>query len=91
LAALAPELARADEATKVEILGELAIYKDRMLPFMPGRRVADKEHSFVVIFSTMIGAISTARILPDPAARATVLATAKDFLWRSFSRDKHAA
>jgi hypothetical protein len=39
----------------------------------------------------MIGAISTARILPDPAARATVLATAKDFLWRSFSRDKHAA
>ena len=35
LAALAPELARADEAMKVEILGELANYKDRMLPFMP--------------------------------------------------------
>ena len=91
LAALAPELARADETMKVQILGELTKYKDRMLPFMPGRRVADKERNFVVIFSTMIGAISIARMLPDPAARAIVLATAQDFLLRSFRRDKHAA
>jgi TetR/AcrR family transcriptional regulator, transcriptional repressor for nem operon len=62
-----------------------------MLPFMPGRRVTDKERNFVVIFSTMIGAISIARILPDPAARAIVLATTQDFLLRSFRRDKHAA
>jgi TetR/AcrR family transcriptional repressor of nem operon len=91
LAALAPELARADQAMKVQILGELTKYKDRMLPFMPGRRVADKERNFVVIFSTMIGAISIARILPDSAARAIVRATAQDFLLRSFRRDKHAA
>jgi TetR/AcrR family transcriptional repressor of nem operon len=58
---------------------------------MPGRRVADKERSFVVIFSTMIGAISIARMLPDPAARSIVLKTARDFLSRSFRRDKHAA
>jgi TetR/AcrR family transcriptional repressor of nem operon len=90
LASLAPELARADESMKALILGELTKYKDRMLPFMPGRRIADKERNFVVIFSTMIGAISIARILPDPAARATVLATARDFLSRSF-RDKRAA
>lgn len=91
LAALAPELARADEATKAHILGKLTEYRDRMLPFMPGRRVADKERSFVVIFSTMIGAISIARMLPDPAARSIVLKTARDFLSRSFRRDKHAA
>jgi TetR/AcrR family transcriptional repressor of nem operon len=91
LAALAPEFARTDKAMKVQILGELTKYKDRMLPFMPGRRVADKERSFMVIFSTMIGAISIARILPDPAARAIVLTTAQDFLLRSFRRDKHAA
>ena len=91
LAALAPELARADETMKVQILGELTKYKDRMLPFMPGRRAADKERNFGVIFSTMIGAISIARILPDPAARAKVLATAQEFLFRSFRRDKHSA
>ena len=91
VAALAPELARADKTMKVRILGELTKYQDRMLPFMPGRRIADKERNFEVIFSTMIGAISMARILPDPKARAKVLATARDFLLRSFHPDKGAA
>jgi TetR/AcrR family transcriptional repressor of nem operon len=84
LAALAPELARADEAMKAEIVGELTKYKNRMLPFMPGRRAADKERAFILIYSTMLGAVAIARILPDPAARARVLASARDFLLRSF-------
>ena|ERR1700722_4544053 len=84
LAALAPELARADKAMKVEIFRELMKYRNRMLPFMPGRRVADKERAFIVIFSTMIGAVGIARILPDPAARASVLASTRNFLLNSF-------
>src|SRR3954447_5794011 len=76
LAALAPELARTDEAMKAQIFGELTKYKDRMLPFMPGRRPADQERAFIVIFSTMLGAVAIARILPDAAARARVLASA---------------
>jgi len=88
LAALAPELARADQAMKRQMVGELTNYKDRMLPFMPGRRIADKESNFVAIFSTIIGAISIARILPDPAARAKILTTARNFLLSSFNRDK---
>lgn len=83
LAALAPDLARADEAMKARIAEELKKYKKRMLPFMPGRRTADKERAFFSIFSTMIGAIEIARILPDRTARAAVLATARDFLLRS--------
>jgi TetR/AcrR family transcriptional repressor of nem operon len=84
LAALAPELARADQAFKVPILGELIKYKSRILPWMPGRHAADKERAFFAIFSTMIGAIAIARILPDSAARAKVLASARDFLLHSF-------
>ena len=84
LAALAPELARADKAMKADIVGELAKYRDRMLPFMPGRRLADRERAFVAIFSTMIGAVALARVLPDQAARATVLESSRDFLLRSF-------
>jgi TetR/AcrR family transcriptional repressor of nem operon len=84
LAALAPELARAENSMKTQILGELTKYKNRMLPFMPGRRAAEKERNFVVIFSAMLGAIAIARILPDAAARARVLASARDFLLRSF-------
>jgi TetR/AcrR family transcriptional repressor of nem operon len=84
LAAIAPELARADKAMKAQILGELTKYKRRMLPFMPGRRTADKERAFFSIFSTMIGAIEIARMLPKPAMRKKVLASARDFLLHSF-------
>jgi TetR/AcrR family transcriptional repressor of nem operon len=84
LAALAPELARADKTMNAQILGELTKYKSRMLPFMPGRRTADKERAFFSIFSTMIGAIEIARIVPEPAMREKVLASARDFLLRSF-------
>jgi TetR/AcrR family transcriptional repressor of nem operon len=84
VAALAPELARAEPAMKTPIRRELIKYKNRMLPFMPGRRAVDKEAAFRIIFSTMIGAVAIARMLPDRGARASVLATARDFLLRSF-------
>jgi TetR/AcrR family transcriptional repressor of nem operon len=84
LAALAPELARADKPMKARILREMEKYKIRMLPFMPGRRPADKARAFTVIISTMLGAVAIARILPDQAERAKVLATTRDFLLRSF-------
>jgi TetR/AcrR family transcriptional regulator, transcriptional repressor for nem operon len=84
LAALAPELARADGPMKAEIVEEMEKYKKRMLPFMPGRRTADKERAFVAIISTMLGAMAVARILPDRAQRAKVLASARDFLLHSF-------
>jgi TetR/AcrR family transcriptional regulator, transcriptional repressor for nem operon len=84
LAALAPELARADQRMKPQIVAELVNYKTQMQPFMPGRRTVDKERAFFAIFSTMIGAVALARILPDPAARERVLASARDFLLHSF-------
>jgi TetR/AcrR family transcriptional repressor of nem operon len=84
LAALAPELARADKAMKAQILSEMEKYKDRMLPFMPGRRPAEKERAFLSIISTMLGALAIARILPDRAQRARLLANTRDFLFRSF-------
>src|ERR1700727_1294304 len=84
LPALAPELARADQAMKPQIFEELKKYRSRMLPFMPGQRIADKERAFFSIFSTMVGAIEIARLMPEPAMREKVLATARDFLLRSF-------
>src|SRR5579863_9460755 len=84
LPALAPELARADKAMKAQIFEELKKYRSRMLPFMPGQRPADKERAFFSIFSTMIGAIEIARMLPEPVMREKVLASARDLLLRSY-------
>jgi TetR/AcrR family transcriptional repressor of nem operon len=84
LAALAPELARVDKRMKPQVVAELVNYKNRMVPFMPGRRTVDKERAFFAIFSTMIGAIEIARMLPHPVIREKVLGSARDFLLRSF-------
>jgi TetR/AcrR family transcriptional regulator, transcriptional repressor for nem operon len=84
LATLAPELARVDKGMKPQIVAELVNYKSRMLPFMPGRRTADKERAFFAIFSTLIGAVEIARLLPDPAMREKVLARVRDVLLRTF-------
>jgi TetR/AcrR family transcriptional repressor of nem operon len=84
LATLAPEMARVDKKMRGQILGELVKYRDRMIPFMPGRRVADKERAFFQIFSTMVGATEIARMLPAPEMREKVLANARDLLLRSF-------
>jgi len=84
LAALSPELARADKKMKPRIVAELVNYKNRMTPFMPGKGIADKERAFFAIFSTMIGAFAIARLLPDRAMREKVLANTRDFLLSSF-------
>jgi len=84
LVALGPELARVGKAAKPQVVSELVKYKNRMVPFMPGKRTADKEKAFFVIFSSMIGAIEIARLLPDPAIREKVLGNVREFLLNSF-------
>jgi TetR/AcrR family transcriptional repressor of nem operon len=84
LTALAPEMARMDMGMKGQVFAELVKYKDRMLPFMPGRRTRDKERAFFVIFSTMVGAVEIARMLPDRAAQEKVLSSTREFLLSSF-------
>ena len=84
LPALAPEMARATKGMRSQIFAELVNYKNRMTLFMPGRTTPDKERAFFVIFSTMTGAIEIARLLPDRAIQEKVLASAREFLLRSF-------
>jgi len=84
LATLAPELARVHTRMKPQVVAELVNYKSRMVPFMPGRRIVDKERAFFAIFSTMMGTVEIARMLPDPAIRERVLGSARDFILRSF-------
>jgi TetR/AcrR family transcriptional regulator, transcriptional repressor for nem operon len=67
-----------------QFFADIVNYKNTMVPFMPGRRTVDKEGAFFAIFSTMIGATQLARALPHRAAQEKVLASARDFLLRSF-------
>jgi len=72
LAALAPELARADKRMKPQIVAELVNYKNQMLPFMPGRRTVDikttwsKSRLFVEVTPWQEGILSSSRVTGNP-------------------------
>jgi TetR/AcrR family transcriptional repressor of nem operon len=80
LAALGTELARSGKDVRTRISVDMVSYKDQLVRFMPGRRAAQRERAFFVIFSAMIGAIALARMMPDAAMRQHVLDTTKNFL-----------
>jgi TetR/AcrR family transcriptional regulator, transcriptional repressor for nem operon len=80
VAALAPEMARANSSVRKRIVGLMKEWVE----FMPGSTAADRERNFFVIFSAMAGAVSIARILIDPGDRQNVLASMRDHLLHSF-------
>src|SRR5882762_4852615 len=84
IAALAPEIARAAPAVRKRIAGVMEARRERMLEFMPGRTADERERSYNIIFPAMTGAISTARILPDPVERQKILNSVRDHLLESF-------
>jgi TetR/AcrR family transcriptional repressor of nem operon len=84
LAALGPELTRADRDLKKRFGASMVEYKTNLVRFMPGRRTVDKERAFFAIFSTMIGAVEISRMLPNRDAKERILASTKEFLLKSF-------
>lgn len=75
--------ARTDKEISGQIFAEMTNYKDRMLRFKPGRQAVDKERALIAIFSTKVGAVEIGRMMPD-AARESLLASRRNFLFRSF-------
>jgi TetR/AcrR family transcriptional regulator, transcriptional repressor for nem operon len=84
VAALAPEIARAKLSVRKRIAAVMKGRTDRWVEFMPGSTASERERNFFVIFSSMVGAISVARLLTEPADRQKVLASMRDHLLSSF-------
>src|SRR2546430_9633818 len=74
VAALAPEMARAKLSVRKRISGLIKDRAERWVEFMPGRTTAERERNFLLIFTAMVGAVSVARILTEPADRQKGLA-----------------
>ena len=84
IASLAPDVARAKPALKQRIAAGLAAFREELLPFMPGRNATEQGANFAVMFSSMIGAVSLARMMPDPTVRHRILNTVRDRLLECF-------
>jgi TetR/AcrR family transcriptional repressor of nem operon len=84
VAALAPEIARAKLSVRKRFAGVMKKGTDQWVEFMPGLTPTERERNFFVIFSSMVGAVSVARLYTDPAERQKVLAGMRDHIFHSF-------
>jgi TetR/AcrR family transcriptional repressor of nem operon len=83
-AAMAADIGRGPLAMKNRISAAILKFREALLPFMPGRTGEERAANFVMLITSMIGAISLARTMPDAAVRQRILSTVRERLLSSF-------
>ena len=83
IAALASDFSRARPAIKRRLASALLAHRERLLPYMPGRDLKEREKAFIIIFTAMAGAVAIARVMESPA-REEIVRTVRDYLLKSF-------
>lgn len=84
IAALAPDIARARGPIRRKIRGSIEAYKTRLVDFMPGQNLGEREKNFALIFTAMVGAMSVARTMSDRDEKEKLLALVRNHLLTSF-------
>jgi len=85
IAALGPELARKPLSVRKRIEASQDTYRERLLPFVPGKNREEKVAKFLVLFSSMAGVLTRARMTTDPKTRKWMLSEARKFFIKSFT------
>ncbi len=86
-AALGPELARKPLAVRRKIEVLLEAYRERFLPFVPGRTREEKQTKIRLLFPSMAGVLMMIRVTPDPQAREQRLMEARKFFLKCFAEE----
>ena len=87
LAALGAEFARKPQFVRKRIDALLDAYRERLLPFVPGQTREDRLSKFSVLFPSMAGVLTRARVLSDPHRREQMLTEAGSFFVKCFVED----
>ena len=85
VAALGPEFARKPLSVRKRIEASLETYRERLLPFVPGQTREEKLAKFGVLFASMAGVLTMARVTSDPRRREWMLKEARSFFVKSFT------
>jgi TetR/AcrR family transcriptional repressor of nem operon len=86
-AALGPELARKPVSVRRRIEALLEAYRERLLPFVPGRTREEKEAKIRLLFPSMAGVLMMVRVIPDPQKREQRLMEARTFFIKCFAEE----
>jgi TetR/AcrR family transcriptional repressor of nem operon len=84
LAALGPELIRKSLPVRKRIEALRETYRERLLPFVPGRTREEKLTNFQLLFPSMVGVLTSIRMTLSPEKREQMLAEAKRFFTQQF-------
>jgi len=85
LSALAPELARKPVGVRRRIEASLEAYRERLLPFMPGQTREEKLAKIRLLFPSMAGVLTMARVISAPQRREQILMEARNFFIKCFA------
>jgi TetR/AcrR family transcriptional regulator, transcriptional repressor for nem operon len=86
-AALGPELARKPLAVRRRIEALLEAYRERFVPFVPGKTREEKQAKIRMLFPSMAGVLMMARVSSDPQRREQFLMEARTFFIKCFAEE----
>jgi TetR/AcrR family transcriptional regulator, transcriptional repressor for nem operon len=84
-AALGPELTRQSPSVRKRIEASRKAYRERLLPFVPGQTRDEKLAKFELLFPSMAGVLTAARLKSSPQKRERMLSEARKFFVKSFA------
>src|SRR5215831_13325127 len=84
LAALGPELARKPLSVRKRIEALQEAYRERLLPFIPGQTREEKLSKCRLLFPSMAGVLTMARVISAPQKREQMLMEARSFFIKCF-------
>ena len=87
VAALGPEFVRKPLAVRKRIERLLDAHRERLLPYVPGQTREEKLAKFQLLFPSMAGVLTRARVVTDPQNRELMLGEARKFFIKSFANE----
>jgi TetR/AcrR family transcriptional repressor of nem operon len=87
VAALGPELVRKPVAVRRRIEASREAYRERLLPFVPGKTREERVAKFQLLFPSMAGVLTSARLTLSPQMREQMLIQAKRFFINCFAEE----
>jgi TetR/AcrR family transcriptional repressor of nem operon len=87
LAALGPELTRKPSSVRKRIEAVREAYRERLMPFVPGRTRQEKLTKFQLLFPSMAGVLTSVRMSVSTEKREELLTEARSFFIRLFVQE----
>jgi TetR/AcrR family transcriptional repressor of nem operon len=85
ISTLGSDIARQPSAVRQQINRSMQAYRERLLPYMPGKTKEEKAVTFSLLYPSMVGALIAARTQTEKQAQERLLVRAREFLIRAYA------